>query len=482
MPKSNAEKTGAKAPVPGTDLAIALMAAGKGTRLKSKRTKVLHEIAGKPVLAHVIATARALTIPNHITVIIGHEAEAVRKAVESTGVQFVLQAEQRGTGHAILCAQKTLQAHERVLVLSGDAPLIRAETLQAFLEFHLRHKASMSILTARLTDPTGYGRIIRKSATKPEVTAIVEQKALNRKQVAIKEINSGIYILETAELFARLPKLRTDNAHHELYLTDIAALLTKDRKKVVAFETAHVEEVLGINTRSELAAMDAHLRARKSAELMAAGVTILRPETSMIDSDVIVGEDTIIEPFAQLLGSTQVGGDCRISSYCVIRDSKIGDGVTIRPGCILTEARVAANATIGPYSHLRPESDIGEGAHVGNFVETKKARIGKGSKANHLSYLGDAEIGERVNVGAGTITCNYDGVNKHATVIGNGAFIGSDSILVAPVKIGAGAYVAAASCITTDVPDDALGIGRATQVNKEGWAKKKREALAQANK
>lgn len=453
--------------------AIVIMAAGKGTRLKSKNAKVLHPIGGKPLLAHVIGAA-AQTVPAHdIYVVIGHQAEAVRGAVESTGVQFVLQAEPRGTGHAIMCARVQVQGYQNILVLSGDVPLIRPATILRLRDFHLAQKAAMTILTAEPPDPTGYGRMIRAGGDR--VKAIVEQKALSKPQQRIREINSGIYAFATKPLFDHIQSLTTNNAHHELYLTDMAALLVGARARVVALKAGDPAEVLGANTLAELAALDAALRARKCSELMAEGVSIYRPETCVIDSDAEIGADTVIEPFVQILGKSRVGQDCRIRSFSVISDSRLEDGVLVRPGCIIDQSQIAAGAQLGPYSHLRPGSEIGEGAHVGNFVETKKARLGRGSKANHLTYLGDTEIGAGVNVGAGTITCNYDGEKKHVTVIEDGAFIGSDSTLVAPVRIGRGAYVAAGSSITSDVPADSLALGRARQTIKEGWAKQRRE-------
>jgi bifunctional UDP-N-acetylglucosamine pyrophosphorylase/glucosamine-1-phosphate N-acetyltransferase len=318
---------------------------------------------------------------------------------------------------------------------------------------------------------------VRKGkGTNAEVQAIVDEKSATSKQKNIREINSGFYAFDAPALYQHIDQLSTANVHGEYYLTDMAGIFNRARKKVVAIKTSDAGEVLGSNTRSEMMDLDARLRLAKCKALMDQGVTIFYPQTCVIDSDVEVGPDTVIEPFVQLLGSTKIGADCRIRSYSVIGNSVIGDGVTVRPGTIMEEARIGANAVIGPYSHLRPGSEVGEGAHVGNFVETKKIKLGKGSKANHLTYLGDAEIGEGVNIGAGTITCNYDGVNKHKTVIGDGVFVGSDSTLVAPVEIGRGAYVAAASCITEDVPPDALALGRARQITKEGWARAKRQA------
>ncbi|HYX70077.1 MAG TPA: bifunctional UDP-N-acetylglucosamine diphosphorylase/glucosamine-1-phosphate N-acetyltransferase GlmU [Terriglobales bacterium] len=457
--------------------AVAILAAGMGTRLKSQHPKVLHQIAGRPLLQYVIEAATALVPPADVFAVIGHEAERVRAAVAASGVQFVVQQPQRGTGHALMVAREALQKYDHVLVLSGDVPLIRPATITRVRDFHLAKDAAMTILTAEPPDPTGYGRVLRRlRGLRPadDVLAIVEQKALTPEQRDLREINSGIYAFAARPLFAHLDQLGTDNAHHEFYLTDMAALLAKAKETVVALKAEDAGEVLGINTRAELARLDALLRERKCAQLMEAGVTIYRPETCTIDAAVEAGADTVLEPFVQLLGSTRVGANCRIRSYSVISDSQLADGVEVRPGCIIEGSRLAAGAVIGPYAHLRPGSEIGEGAHVGNFVETKKARLGKGSKANHLTYLGDAEIGDGVNVGAGTITCNYDGAQKHKTLIEDGAFIGSDTTLVAPVKVGRGSYIGAGSSITDDVPPDSLAIARARQINKEGWAAKKR--------
>jgi len=455
-------------------LGIVIMAAGKGTRLKSKRAKVLHAIGGKPLLQHVIAAAAQVVPPHDIVAIVGHQAEAVQAAVRASGVRFVVQHEQLGTGHAIQTAEPATRDYDELIVLSGDVPLLRPETITRLRDFHLREGAAMTILTAALADPFGYGRIVRKSAGSPEVLAIVEQKDLEPEQEKIREINSGIYAFDREKLFGHIGQLRDDNAHRELYLTDVAKLLSAGRQRVVAIEAARPEEILGANTIAEMMKLDRELRLANANRLMDAGVTIFQPETAMIDSGVEVGPDTIVEPFVQLLGETRVGSDCLIRSNTVIVNSTVADGVHILQSCVITDAVIEKGARIGPMANLRPGTHIGEGAHVGNFVELKKTNLGKGSKANHLSYLGDAEIGSGVNIGAGTITCNYDGVNKHKTIIGDGVFVGSDSALVAPIVIGEGSYIGAGSVITKDVPPEALAVARGKQVVKEGWAKTRR--------
>jgi bifunctional UDP-N-acetylglucosamine pyrophosphorylase/glucosamine-1-phosphate N-acetyltransferase len=379
-----------------------------------------------------------------------------------------------------MMSREALAGYDHVLVLSGDAPLVRAETIAQLRDYHLQQSAAMTLLSALPPDPFGYGRVLRKSKTSPLVTEIVEEKALTPKQrkAQLREINAGFYAFAVKPLYAHIDRLKTENTHKEFYLTDMAAILSKAKSKVVATPVADDMEVAGINTRVELARLDAMLRDRKCRELMLSGVSIFRPETCVIDADVEIAADTVIEPSVQLLGSTKIGANCRIRSFSVIQNSTLGDDVLVRPGCILDESQIADGALLGPYSHLRPGSEIGEGAHVGNFVETKKIKLGKGSKANHLTYLGDAEIGAGVNIGAGTITCNYDGVNKHKTIIGDGVFVGSDTTLVAPIRLGNGAYVGAASCLTEDVPEDSLAVARARQMNKEGWAKTKREKMA----
>jgi bifunctional UDP-N-acetylglucosamine pyrophosphorylase/glucosamine-1-phosphate N-acetyltransferase len=458
---------------------IVIMAAGKGTRLKSNRPKVLHEIGGRALLLHVIAAAKTIAPAERIYCVVGHEAKRVTAAVAETGVQFVEQPHQLGTGHALQMVKAGAELWHNgipanLMVLSGDVPLIRPETLAALKDFHLAEKAAMTILTAVPADPTGYGRVNRVSAGSAEVSGIVEQKDLKPGDRGSAEINSGIYCFETAALFANLDRLSNQNASGEFYLTDVAAMLVAGGQRVVATVAENVDEVLGANTIAEMMHLDAAMRLKTAHRLMAQGVTIFRPETCVIDAEVQIGADTTIEPFVQLLGVTRVGSECRVRSYSVLQNSTLGDGVLVRNGCIHDDATVGDGALLGPYAHLRPGSEIGEAAHLGNFVETKKVKMGRGSKANHLSYLGDAVIGEGVNIGAGAITCNYDGVHKHTTTIGDGVFVGSDSTLVAPLTLGDGVYVAAGSCITEDVEAGALALGRSRQVTKPGWAAARR--------
>lgn len=455
--------------------AIVILAAGKGTRLKSKHPKVLHQVGGKTLLQYVVTAAREMVPAEDIHVVVGHQAEAVKASLAGQGVGFVEQREQRGTGDAARLAVEALAGYENLLVLSGDAPLVTSGIVRRVLDFHCSNHAAMTILTASPTEPFGYGRVVRKSPGSVEVSKIVEQKALTSEQAALREINAGLYAFRLQPLREHVGSLRNQNAHSEFYITDMAAILSAAGERVVAIETDDPAAILGANTIEEMMSLDREMRQRTARSLMAGGVTIFRPETSVIDSGVVIAPDTILDPFVQILGKTRIGEDCHIRSYSVLEDAVLGNRVTVRQGCVITQSEVHDDAVIGPYAHLRPESEIGERAHVGNFVETKKVRLGKGSKANHLSYLGDAEIGEGVNVGAGVITCNYDGVVKNATKIGDRAFIGSDSTLVAPIDVGSGAYVAAGSCITEDVPEDALAIGRARQTVKAGWVTKRQK-------
>lgn len=456
--------------------ATAILAAGKGTRLKSKRAKVLHSIAGKPLLQHVLDAVLNVTSPDHVFVVTGHQADEVERTISSTGVHFVLQRQQLGTGHAVQCLRQSVRGLGDLLVLSGDVPLIRPETIEHLRSFHQGQKAAMTILTARPENPFGYGRVVRVSPTNPEVAAIVEQNALADDQLHIGEINSGIYVFHIDTLYRHIDALQSNNAHGEYYLTDMAAILRGAGERVVAYEVGDATEVLGANTIAEMMDLEGALRMQAARQLMAQGVTIHRPETCVIDAAVTVGADTILEPFVQLLGNTHVGEDCRIRSYSVIQNSKIGNGAIVRNSCVLDEVSIGDGAFIGPFAHLRPGSQIDREAHVGNFVETKNAQVGEKSKANHLTYLGDVSIGSGCNIGAGVITCNYDGVRKHPTQIGDRVFVGSNSTLVAPVELEDDSYVAAASCITEPVPAGALAVGRSRQTVKPGWVKQRRAA------
>jgi bifunctional UDP-N-acetylglucosamine pyrophosphorylase/glucosamine-1-phosphate N-acetyltransferase len=456
-----------------SDLHIVILAAGKGTRMKSARPKVLHCASGLPLIEHVFRVAASLS-PATTVVVVGHMAGAVTQALgKRLGLRFALQEPQLGTGHALLQAEPHLAGARGTLVmLSGDVPLLRPGTLRALVARHEQRRAAATVLTARLDQPGGYGRIVRE---KGAIAAIVEEKDATPAERALDEINSGIYAFDVAPLFDALRRLGSANAQGEYYLPDLVRIY---RARGLAVETLSLEdprEILGVNSRKELADVTAILKTRRIDELMAAGVTIVDPGSAWIGPDVEVGADTILHPGVYLEGRTRIGGGCEIHSGVRIVDSTIDDGVVINNFCVVLESHVRAGAKVGPFAHIRPQSDVGEGAHIGNFVELKKTTVGTGTKASHLTYLGDATIGERVNIGAGTITCNYDGTVKHPTVIEDGAFIGSDSQLVAPVRVGKGAYVAAGSSITEDVPAGALGIARGRQVNKEGWVEKNKK-------
>src|SRR5579862_9420736 len=461
--------------MPASDTSIVILAAGKGTRLRSDLAKVLHLAGGRPLLETVIRACRPLKAAQTL-VVVGHQAEEVGALAESLDAQTVVQNPQRGTGHAMQIARRAIRKSAKLaVVLPGDAPLLRTETLAALLDTHRRGEAAATVLTAELADPSGYGRIVRDAEGR--VQAIVEDKALSPEQREIREVNSSIYCFTLEKLWPCLAALRPDNAHRELYLTDAIALLRQRNERVLAYVAADPNEVVGCNTRAHLADADRVFRARKAAELMDAGATIYLPETVVIDPDVTAGSDTVIEPGVRLLGKTRIGARCQIGAGSVLIAMRVDDDVTVLPQTNLVSSRIGAKAQVGPFARLRPGCEVRAGAHVGTFVEMKNTTLGEGAKAPHLSYLGDATIGAETNVGAGTITCNYDGFAKYETKIGRRVFIGSDSALVAPVRIGAGAYVAAGSVITENVPADALAIARGRQANKLGWARQRRLAL-----
>lgn len=452
------------------DLHVVILAAGKGTRMKSRAPKVLHYIAGLSLIERVVRTASALS-PASTTLVVGHGADEVKASLDNRSLLFVEQTEQLGTGHALLQTAPVLRGKTGTAVLlSGDVPLLTTATLQALARTHAESAAACTVVTAKMARPFGYGRIVRASG---RITKIVEERDASPAQKQITEINSGIYAFDLAPLFDALESIGRSNAQGEYYLPDLVGIFRKQKRPVTTWTVERAEEIRGINSRSELAEVSSMVRQQKNEELMAAGVTLVDPATTYVDADVVVGADTVLHPFVTLEGSTKVGGACEIHSGTRIVNSTIGDRVTIRNHTVITDTVVEQGATLGPFAHLRPGSKVGEDAHVGNFVELKKTSLGKGAKANHLAYLGDATIGARTNVGAGTITCNYDGVKKHATVIGKDAFVGSNSTLVAPVTIGDGTYIAAGSTITNEVPAGALGIARSRQENKEGWVAKR---------
>ncbi len=451
---------------------VVILAVGKGTRMKSERPKVLHEVLGRPMLSLVLDTARTLS-PASLVVVLGHKAENVRAAyARDASVTFVDQEPQLGTGHALIQALPALGgASGDLLLLYGDVPLLKPATLAALLARHREDRAAATVLTAKTSQPFGYGRIVRERGA---IARIVEERDATPEERAIGEINAGIYALALEPLAEAMAALSPANAQGEYYLTDLVGIYRRRGLGVSTLTLASADELLGVNSRRELAEVSRIVRTEKIDALMAAGVTVIDPATTYVESDVTVGPDTVLHPNVYIEGHTTIGAACDIQAGSRLVNATVGDRVTIRNYCIITDSVIASDAVLGPFAHLRPGSDVGAEAHIGNFVELKKTRFGSRSKASHLSYLGDATVGEDVNIGAGTITCNYDGVKKHPTVIGDGAFIGSDSQLIAPVTIGPGAYVGAGSSITRDVPGGALAIARGKQENKEGWVKKKK--------
>ncbi len=457
-----------------SDLHVVVLAAGKGTRMKSQLPKVLHKIGGLTIIERVIRTAAALK-PASITMVVGHGADDVRRALaKRTRLQFVTQEQQLGTGHALLQTRPHLEGRSgTVVLLSGDVPLLSVDSLKALLATHQESSAAATVISANFPRPFGYGRIVRTSG---KISKIVEERDATSAQKAITEINSGIYAFDLAPLFAALDSIGTANKQGEYYLPDLIAIYRKQKRAIATWTVQRGDEIRGINSRTELAEVTTMVRQQKNEELMAAGVTLIDPATTYVDADVVVGADTVIYPCVFLEGSTKIGAACEIHSGARIVNSTIGDRVCVRNHTVVTDATVDAGAFLGPFAHIRPDSRVGEDAHVGNFVELKKTDMGKGAKANHLAYLGDATIGPKTNVGAGTITCNYDGEKKHRTVIGAGVFVGSNSTLVAPVTLADGSYIAAGSAVTTDVPPGALAIGRSRQENKEGWVARRKGA------
>ncbi|AJE04557.1 bifunctional UDP-N-acetylglucosamine diphosphorylase/glucosamine-1-phosphate N-acetyltransferase GlmU [Geobacter pickeringii] len=473
------------------DLAAIILAAGKGTRMKSDLVKVMHPLAGAPMVAWPVATARQAGAARIVTVI-GHQAESIRgHFAGESDIVFALQEEQLGTGHAVACAAELLAGFTgAVLILCGDVPLIRPETLRAMTETHAATNAALTVLTTHLENPFGYGRIIR--GFDGRVSRIVEEKDATAEERSHTEVNAGIYCAEASFLFDAVSRLGNDNAQGEYYLTDIVIRAAEHGLRCSAHAVADPAEVMGVNDRIQLAEAGRHIRRRIAEALMLDGVTIVDPSATYIDRGIVAGRDTTVHPGVHLAGETRLGTGCTIETGAVIKGSTLGDGCVVEPGAVIRNCRIGndvvikagtvmedavihEHAAIGPMAHLRPGTELGPQVKIGNFVETKKITMGEGSKASHLTYLGDAAIGKNVNVGCGTITCNYDGVRKHRTVIGDDVFVGSDVQFVAPVTIGRNSLIAAGTTVTQDVPPDSLAIARAPQVNKEGWKLKKRE-------
>ena len=454
---------------------VVILAAGKGTRMKSAEPKVLHRAGELPLIEHVLRTADSLN-PATTVVVVGHLADRVTAALgKRPGLRFALQQPQLGTGHALLQAEPHLAGATGTLVLlSGDVPLLRPATVKTLIDRHRASGAAATVLTARVPPPHEYGRIVRDDG-RGLISAIVEHKDATPAQRAIDEINSGIFAFALGPLFDAVRSLGSANAQGEYYLTDLVGLYRSQGRTVETVVLEDSREVLGVNSRRELADVTAILKTTRNDELMAEGVSIVDPATAWIGPDVTIGPDTVIHPNVYLEGRTRIGSGCVVHAGVRIVDSTIADGVVINNYCVISESQVAAGARIGPFAHIRPQSEIGESAHVGNFTELKKTVLGKGSKANHLSYLGDAVIGEQVNIGAGTITCNYDGTHKHQTVIEDGAFVGSDTQLIAPVTVRKGAYIGTGTTVREDVPAGSLAVSAGKQRNIEGWVEKKRK-------
>lgn len=441
--------------------------------MKSQLPKVLHNIGGLTLIERVLRTASGLA-PASITLVVGHGAAQVTASLANRpSLKFVTQEQQLGTGHALLQTRHLLEGKSgTVVLLSGDVPLLTVDSLKALLAAHADAEAAATVITANVARPFGYGRIVR---TAGRMTRIVEDRDATPAQKAITEINSGIYAFDLPPLFAALDSIGTANAQGEYYLPDLIGIYRKQKRNVATWTVEHSDEIRGINSRTELAEVSTMVRQQKNEELMAAGVTLIDPATTYVDADVVVGPDTVIYPCVFLEGSTRIGAACEIHSGSRIVNSTLGDRVCVRNHTVVADSTIDSGAFLGPFAHVRPGSEIGADAHIGNFVELKKTRMGAGAKANHLAYLGDAIIGEKTNVGAGTITCNYDGEKKHQTVIGSGVFVGSNSTLVAPLTLADGSYIAAGSAVTADVPAGALAIGRARQENKEGWVGQRKQ-------
>ncbi len=460
-------------------IAAVILAAGQGTRMKSELPKVLHPVAGRSMLGHVVRTAQAAGAAP-VVAVVGHGAEQVRTQFETEFLEFALQAEQLGTGHALMCAETCLDGFAgELLLLCGDVPLLQNDTLQKLIIHHREQQAAVTILTARLDNPTGYGRIIRGPSG---VERIVEEKDASAVERDVREINTGIYLFRAPEVFSLLRQLDNTNAQGEYYLTDVVALARQAGGRIEALAVEDVREATGINDRRQLAFANVVMRERINDQHMLAGVTLVDPAATYIDVDVEIAADTLLYPGVHLRGATSIGSGCTLEPGVVVTDCKIGDRVHLKPGSVLAESVVGVDCAIGPMAHLRPGTVLDGQNKLGNFVETKKAQIGVKSQASHLTYIGDAILGKNVNVGCGTITCNYDGVNKHQTTIEDDVFVGSDTQFVAPVHIGRGSLIGAGSTITKDVPADALALSRTEQKVVKGWAARNRKKAEKSKK
>lgn len=452
------------------NLAVVVLAAGEGTRMKSSYPKVLHCICGQPILQYVMTEVRKLN-PKEIVVVVGHQAEKVT-SILGKKVKVAVQDEQHGTAHAVMIAESSLHDYnETIMVTCGDTPLIRYETLNKLFQLHQKNQAAVTLLSARLSDPTGYGRIIRKA--NGTVERIVEEKDANEKEKRVTEINAGIYCFEKKELFTAIKKINCENAQKEFYLTDVIEILNKLDKKVAISIVEDSVEISGVNSRKELAQAQALMQSRINDNVMEEGTTLIAPELTFIGPDVEIGRDTIVYPFSFLEGKTKIGKECCLGPSVHLMDVTVGRKVQME-NVVAEDCVIEDEVNLGPFSRLRPGTRVKKGAKIGSYVEVKKSEVGEKSKVPHLSYIGDAVIGKNVNVGAGTITCNYDGVKKHRTIIEDDAFIGSDTMLVAPVKIGKNATIGAGSAISVDVPKDSLALERTEQKVIKDWSRKKR--------
>jgi len=457
------------------ELGIILLAAGQGTRMKSDLPKVLHSLGGKALFLHALETAQRLG-PERVAVVVGHGADAVRQAYNGNGVAWAIQDKQLGTGHAVLCAQEAFNGFAgEVVILSGDVPLIQENTLRAMIERHRRRNAAATLLTAVLEDPKGYGRILRDAQS--NLTGIVEEKDASEAQRKIREVNAGVYVASAPFLFAALSGVKNNNQQGEYYLPDIVAVGLDQGLTIETVTAEDPREMMGVNSREELAFMEKNLRQSINKKWLLAGVTLKDPETTYIDEGVTIGKDTVIGPNTQLRGKTIIGERCQIDGSAFLTDAEIGDEVHLRFAVVMTGCRVERGAIIGPFAHLRPGTDLGPNVHIGNFVEAKEAKLGEGTKANHLSYLGDVTIGRDTNIGAGTITCNYDGFHKYKTNIGDRVQVGSDTTLVAPISLGDDVYVATASTVRHDIPAGALVYNPREERVREGWTEQKRRKM-----